>query len=96
MDRAHAALGLMWATGPGDRDPQQVIAAIEEAIAGVSDRHRELELRLESTRFMAAFLTEGLMQETPERFADLDGRTAGSGRTWNRHEPRCTWPSTGS
>ena len=77
MDRAHAALGLMWATGPGDRDPQQVIAAIEEAIAGVSDRHRELELRLESTRFMAAFLTEGLMQETPERFADLDGRTAG-------------------
>jgi DNA-binding CsgD family transcriptional regulator len=80
VDRAHAALALMWATGPGDPDPQKVVTTIEQALEGVAGRHRELELRLESTRLMAAFLSAELAQEVfghAERFADLDGRTHG-------------------
>jgi len=80
VDRAQAALGLMWATGPGGRDPDKVVAVIEEALRGVAGRHRELELQLEAGRFMGAFLTAGLLEKMlgqAERFADLDGRTAG-------------------
>jgi DNA-binding CsgD family transcriptional regulator len=80
VDRAHAALALMWATGPGGLDPHQMVALIEQAIAGVAGRDRELELRLESGRLMASFLTPALFQQArgqAERFADLDGHTVG-------------------
>jgi len=80
VDRAHAALGLMWATGPGGRDPHRVVAVVGEALRGVAGRHRELELRLEAARLMASFLVTGLLAQAlgeAERFADLPGRTAG-------------------
>ena len=80
VDRAQAALGLMWATGPGGRDPDKVFAVVDEALRGVAGRHPELELRLESGRLMASFLTAELLQQAlgqAERFADLEGRTAG-------------------
>jgi hypothetical protein len=70
----------MWATGPGGRDPDKVVAVIDEALRGVAGRDRELELRLESARFMASFLVPGLLQMSlgrAERFADLEGHTAG-------------------
>jgi tetratricopeptide (TPR) repeat protein len=80
VERAHAALALMWASGPGRQDPLEALAMIERAIAGVAGRDRELELRLESVRFMAAFMSPALLQQSlgePERFAGLDGRTVG-------------------
>ena len=80
VERAQAALALMWASGPGRQDPQQALAMIDPAIEGVAGRHRELELRLEAVRLMAIFMSPALMQQTlgePERFADLEGRTAG-------------------
>ena len=80
LDRAQAALGLMWATGPGGRDPVRVVAVVEEALWGVAGRHRELELRLEAARLMASFLVTRLLEQAlgqAERFADLPGRTAG-------------------
>jgi DNA-binding CsgD family transcriptional regulator len=80
VDRARAALALTWATGPGAGDPDVVIGLIDEAIRGVAGRHRELELRLESCRLMASMLMPALFRQVlgeAERFADLDGRTAG-------------------
>ena len=80
VDRAHAALGLMWATGPGGRDPHELVAMIDQALRDVAGRHRELELRLESARLMASFLSPALFEQAlgqAERFADLDGRTVG-------------------
>ena len=61
--------------GGGARDDRH-------AIAGVAGRDRELELRLEAVRYMAIFLSSALMREAlgePERFAALEGRTAGEG-----------------
>jgi DNA-binding CsgD family transcriptional regulator len=78
--RAHAALALMWASGPGRQDPQEALGMVEQAIAGVAGRHRELELRLEAVRLMAAFMSPALFQQAlgaAERFADLEGRTPG-------------------
>jgi DNA-binding CsgD family transcriptional regulator len=78
--RARAALALMWASGPGRQDPLEALAMVEQAIAGVAGRHRELELRLEAVRLMAAFMSPALFQEalgTAERFADLEGGTPG-------------------
>jgi tetratricopeptide (TPR) repeat protein len=80
VDRAHAALALMWASGPGRQDPEQALAMIERAIGGVAGRHRELELRLEAVRLMALFMSPALLLQAlgePERFADLEGRSAG-------------------
>ena len=80
VDRAHAALALMWASGPGRQDPEQVLAMVEQAIGGVAGRHRELELRLEAARVMALFMSPALLLQAlgePERFADLEGRSAG-------------------
>jgi DNA-binding CsgD family transcriptional regulator len=80
IDRAQAALGLMWATGPGGRDPVRVVAVVQDALRGVAGGHRELELRLEAARLMASFLVTGLLEQVlgeAERFADLPGRTAG-------------------
>jgi DNA-binding CsgD family transcriptional regulator len=80
VERAQAALGLMWATGPGGHDPDEVMAVIEQALRGVAGRHRELELRLESARLMASLLSAELLQRAlgqAERFADLEGRTVG-------------------
>jgi ATP/maltotriose-dependent transcriptional regulator MalT len=55
---------------------------VDGAIAGVRGRDRELELKLEALRLAAVFFMggEGLRREAlgdPERFAELDGRTAG-------------------
>jgi DNA-binding CsgD family transcriptional regulator len=78
--RAQAALALMWASGPGRQDPLEALAMVEQAIAGVAGRHRELELRLEAVRLMAAFMSPVLFQQAlgaAERFADLEGRTPG-------------------
>ena len=80
--RARAALALAWASGPGRQDPEVALAMIDTAIAGVAGRDRELELRLEAVRYMAIFLSSALMREAlgePERFAALEGRTAGEG-----------------
>jgi DNA-binding CsgD family transcriptional regulator len=80
VERARAALALMWASGPGRQDPRDALAMVEEAIAGVDGRHRELELELEGVRFMAAFMSAALMEHVlgdAERFADLEGRTTG-------------------
>jgi DNA-binding CsgD family transcriptional regulator len=80
VDRAHAALGLMWATGPGGHDPDELVGLIEEALRDVAGRHPELELRLESARLMASMLSVGLLGRVlgeAERFADLAGRTRG-------------------
>jgi DNA-binding CsgD family transcriptional regulator len=80
VDRAQAALGLTWATGPGGRDPAEIMAVIEHALRGVAGRHRELELRLEAARLMASLLSAKLLQQAlgeAERFADLEGRTVG-------------------
>jgi DNA-binding CsgD family transcriptional regulator len=79
VDRAHAALALMWASGPGRQDPEQALAMIERAIGGVAGRHRELELRLEAVRLMALFMSPALLQAVgePERFADLEGCSVG-------------------
>ena len=80
--RARAALALAWASGPGRQDPEAALAMIDAAIAGVAGRDRELELRLEAIRYMAIFLSSALMLEAlgePERFAALEGRTAGEG-----------------
>jgi hypothetical protein len=79
-ERARAALALMWATGPGRQDPNEAMALIEQAIADVTGRERELELRLEATRYAVIFMTNALLQkalDAPERFADRQGRTAG-------------------
>jgi DNA-binding CsgD family transcriptional regulator len=80
VERARAALALMWASGPGRQDPRDALAMVEEAIAGVDGCHRELELELEGVRFMAAFMSAALMEHVlgdAERFADLEGRTTG-------------------
>ena len=80
VDRAQAALALMWASGPGRQDPREAGQDGEPAIAGVAGRHRELELRLEAARFMAIFMSPALLPQAlgePERFADLEGRTVG-------------------
>jgi DNA-binding CsgD family transcriptional regulator len=80
VERAEAALGLMWATGPGGRDPDEIVGLIEDALRGVAGRHPELELRLESARLMASMLSAGLLKQVlgeAERFADLAGRTPG-------------------
>jgi hypothetical protein len=50
LDRAQAALALMWATGPGAADPEDLVDRIEQALRDVAGRHHELELRLESCR----------------------------------------------
>jgi DNA-binding CsgD family transcriptional regulator len=78
--RAQAALALMWASGPGRQDPLEALAMVEQAIVGVAGRHRELEVRLEAVRLMAAFMSPALFQQalgTAERFAHLEGRTPG-------------------
>ena len=80
VQRAHAALALMWASGPGRQDPLEALGMVERALQGVAGRHRELELELEAVRLMAAFMSPALMQEVlgaAERFADLEGRTPG-------------------
>jgi hypothetical protein len=78
--RARAALALMWASGPGRQDPREALAMVDDAIAGVAGRHRELELELEAVRLMAAFMSSALMDHVlgdAERFSGLEGRTAG-------------------
>ena len=80
VDRAQAALALTWAAGPGAGDPDELLGMIEGAISGVAGCHRELELRLQSCRFMASLLAPALFAQVlgeAERFADLDGRTVG-------------------
>ena len=80
VDRAQAALALTWAAGPGTGDPDELLAMIEGALSDVAGRHRELELRLQSCRFMASLLAPALFVQAlgeAERFADLDGRTVG-------------------
>ena len=80
VDRAQAALALMWASGPGRQDPQEALTMVEQAIAGVAGRHRELELKLEAARFMAIFMSPAALLQAlgdAERFADLEGRTVG-------------------
>ena len=80
VDRAEAALGLMWATGPGGHDPNEMVAMIDEALRGVVGRHSELELRLESSRLMTSFMTPALFEQAigqAERFAELEGRNVG-------------------
>jgi AAA ATPase domain len=78
--RAQAALALAWATGPGQQDPAEALAMVEQAIAGVAGRHRELELRLQAIKYAAIFMSPALLLDAlgePERFAELEGRTAG-------------------
>jgi ATP/maltotriose-dependent transcriptional regulator MalT len=82
VERARVALALAWATGPGRQDPGEAVAMVDAAIAGVRGRERELELRLEALRLAAVVFMggEALQRDAlgdPERFADLDGRTAG-------------------
>ncbi len=80
VQQARAALALMWASGPGRQDPRVALAMVDAAIAGVAGRHRELELELEAVRLMAAFMSTALMEHmlgSAERFAGLEGRTAG-------------------
>ena len=62
VQRAHAAIALMWASGPGRQDPLEALAMVERALAGVAGRHRELELGLEAVRLMATFMSTELMQ----------------------------------
>ncbi len=53
---------------------------IERALSDVVGRHRELELRLESSRLMTSFMSPALFEQAvgqAERFAHLEGRTAG-------------------
>ena len=78
VERAEAALALMWATGPGQQDPQEAFAMLEQAFAGVAGRHRELELQLEAVRLTAAFLSAEVLAQmvgSAEQFAHLEGRT---------------------
>jgi hypothetical protein len=80
VQRANAALALLWASGPGRQDPQEALATVEKALEGVAGRHRELELELEAVRLMTGFLSPELMQHVlgaAERFADLEGQTPG-------------------
>jgi DNA-binding CsgD family transcriptional regulator len=80
VERAEAALGLMWATGPGGHDPNEMVAMIDEALRGVVGRHSELELRLESARLLTSFMAPALFEQAlgqAERFAQLQGRTVG-------------------
>ena len=80
LDRAYAAIALIWTTGPGRQEPQEVLGMVEQALEGVTGRDRELELKLEATRLMAIFMSPVLMAQAlgePERFADLPGRTVG-------------------
>jgi len=80
VERARAALGLMWASGPGRQAPEEALAMIERAIEGVAGRHRELELELQAVRLMAIFMSPALLMETlgeAERFAELPGATVG-------------------
>ncbi len=78
--RADAVLALAWAGGPGEQRPAETIAMVEAALAGVAGRDRERELRLESLRMSAAFMSPEMMMEivgSAERFADLPGDTLG-------------------
>jgi DNA-binding CsgD family transcriptional regulator len=78
--RAQAALALGWATGPGRQDPEDALAMVEQAIAGVAGRHSELELKLQAVRFAVLFMSDTLLEPAlgqPERFAHLEGRTQG-------------------
>jgi tetratricopeptide (TPR) repeat protein len=80
VQRAHAALALMWASGPGRQDPMEALAIVEQALQGVAGGHRELELELEAVRLMAAFMSPALMQHVlgaAEQFAGLEGATPG-------------------
>ena len=80
VDRAQAALGLMWATGPGGRDPDKVIAVIERGAPGRRRAAPRARAQARVGRLMASFLTPALFQQAlgeAERFADLEGRTVG-------------------
>jgi DNA-binding CsgD family transcriptional regulator/Flp pilus assembly protein TadD len=80
VQRAHAALALMWASGPGQQDPLEALTMVDQALQGVAGRDRELEHELEAVRLMAAFMSPALMRQAlgaAERFANLEGRTPG-------------------
>ena len=93
VERAEAALALMWATGPGQQDPQEAYAMLEQALAGVAGRHRELELQLEAVRLTAAFLSAEVLAQ---RWA----RPSGSQTSKDARRPSAcccrTWPSIAS
>jgi len=80
IERAHAALAVMWATGPAPDQVEQALRLIEPAIESMAGRDRELELRLEAARLMMLFLS--LDQITvwaaeSERHAALMGSSTG-------------------
>jgi DNA-binding CsgD family transcriptional regulator len=80
VDRARAALALMWASGPGRQEPGEALALVDAAIRGIDGRERELGLQLESVRLMTAFLDGPRLAEVlgeAERFAALSGRSTG-------------------
>jgi DNA-binding CsgD family transcriptional regulator len=75
--RAHAALALEWASGPGRQDPESALRMIDEAIAEAPD-DRELGLRLQALRLWAISMSAEHLREVlgeAERYASLEGRT---------------------
>ena len=63
VDRAEAALGLMWATGPGGRDPHEMVAMIERG----APRHRRPRPRARAQArvepLMASFMAPALFEQ---------------------------------
>jgi DNA-binding CsgD family transcriptional regulator/tetratricopeptide (TPR) repeat protein len=80
IERAQAALAVMWATGPAPDQVERATGLIEPAIAGLGGGDRELELQLEAARLMMLFLSEDRITAwiaESERHAALAGETPG-------------------
>jgi DNA-binding CsgD family transcriptional regulator len=80
LERAHAALAVMWATGPAPDQVEQAIRLIEPAMEGLGGRDRELALQLEAARLMMLFLSEehaARWAAEAEPHATLEGESAG-------------------
>jgi DNA-binding CsgD family transcriptional regulator len=80
VERAHAALAVMWATGPAPEQIEQGLRLIEPAIEGMAGHDRELGLQLQAARLMMLFLSEDqvpLWIAESERHATLEGSSAG-------------------
>jgi DNA-binding CsgD family transcriptional regulator len=80
IERAHAALAVMWAAQPAPEQVAEALRLIEQAIDGMAGRDRELELQLEAARLMMLFLSEAHVPRwiaESERYAALEGSSAG-------------------
>ena len=81
VGRAHAALALMWATSASADDVGATLRTIEAAIAGVTERDRELALQLQAARLMLIFFSSaelfGQSLGEAERYSELEGASVG-------------------